>query len=259
MDTSVPVDKTTLSKINKLFRYRRITDLLKAGDLYEDKDFVANLINVQYQIYMLDRYLESQWDLKKKQINQYWNGIFSALENMGYSTKQIAPMVREIEMYEKIERNCRKDKWPTKLSMKEYYRIKSCDVRLIRHLIYKAQPELKNFWKEKTWIPFDLITEVNDDVADIREDIKTYNVNRYLISILRKGRDRTQKQYHSFLDKNIRKAKELFNAKAEFGKNKVLSRWTSDRGSQTLRLLEKTGQSKIMDELSGSRLLERMK
>lgn len=254
-----PVDKNTLLKITTLFRFRRITDLLKAGSLYEDKEFVANLINVQYQIYMLDSYLEGQWDLKKKQINQYWNRIFSALESMGYSTKEIAPMVREIEMYEKIECDCRKDKWPTKRSMKEYYTVKSCDVRLIRHLIYKAKPELKQLWKEKSWKPFDLITEVNDDVADIKEDLKTYNVNRYLISILRKGGEKTHKQYQSFLQKNILKAKDLFETNSEYGKNKILGKWTTDRGSQTLRLLERTARAKIMDELSGSLLLEKMK
>src|SRR5688500_5445569 len=136
------VEKATIDKIKKLFAYRRLTDLLKASGLDQNKEFIAEIINVQYQIYMLDGYLESQWELNKKDIEKYWNTIFIALETMGYSAKEIVPMVREIEVYEKIERDCRKDKWPTKVPMKDFYRTKSCDVRLIRQLIYKAHPQL---------------------------------------------------------------------------------------------------------------------
>jgi hypothetical protein len=253
------VEKATIDKIKKLFVYRRLTDLLKISGLDQNKDFAADIINVQYHIYMLDGYLESQWELSKKEIEKYWNAIFVSLESMGYTAKEIVPMVREIEQYEKIERNCRKDKWPTKVDMKDFYRTKSCDVRLIRHLIYKAQPQLSDMWKEKAWIYFDIITEINDDIADVQEDVHTFNGNRYLVSILRKGIDKTYQQYHEYLDAIVKKAGEYFTERIDRGKNKQLAAWTADRGLQTLKLLESNRKSSNLNKLSESLLLVHMK
>ena len=64
------VEKATIDKIKKLFAYRRLTDLLKASGLVQNKDFAADIINVQYHIYMLDGYLESQCELSKKEIEK---------------------------------------------------------------------------------------------------------------------------------------------------------------------------------------------
>ena len=252
------VEKTTIDKIKKLFAYRRITDMLKASELDKNKDLAADIINVQYHIYMLDGYLESQWPLDKKDIEKYWNAILAALDSMGYSGKKVVPMVKEIEEYEKIERNLRKDKWPTKVAMQDFYRTKSCDVRLIRQLIYRAHPALSEIWKEKAWKYYDIITEINDDIADIMEDVKTFNGNRYLISILRKGAEKTHKEYQKFLESIIKKANKYFTEKADRGKNSQLAIWTAERGAQTLKLLETNINSKNLDKLSSSLLLSHM-
>ncbi len=253
------VEKTTIDKIYKLFAYRRISDLLKACGLEKDKEFGANLVNVQYQIYMLDGYLESQWSLDKKDIGHYWDGIVNSLEAMGYKEKQIDSMVKEIKEYEKIERNCRKDIWPTKVSMKDFYVTKSCDVRLVRHLIYKMHPELEKIWKENAWHYYDIITEINDDIADVQEDVNTFNGNRFLISILRKGAEKTQKQYQEYLINISTKATDYFKERIERGKNKQLSGWTNDRSVQTIKLLEAQMKSKKLGQLSDSLLLSHMK
>ncbi len=253
------VEKATFDKIKKLFAYRRITDLLKVTGLSRDKDFVADIINVQYQIYMLDGYLESKWDLNKKEISHFWDGIFIALEAMGYKDKQISSMVTEISDYEKIERNCRKDIWPTKVSMKDFYLTKSCDVRLIRHLIYRAHPDLDKMWKERAWEYYDIITEINDDITDLQEDTNSYNGNRFLISILRKGNDKTFTQYRDYLGDITSRANEYFTSKADRGKNKQLADWTVERSLQTLKLLETQIKSKDLDKLSDSLLLGQMK
>lgn len=252
------VEKTTIDKIKKLFAYRKITELLKASGLDKDKDFVANIINVQYHIYMLDGYLESQWPLDKKDIEKYWNAILVALESMGYSGKTVVPMVKEIEEYEKIERNMRKDKWPTKVAMDDFYRTKSCDVRLVRQLIYKTHPGLNDIWKEKAWRYYDIITEINDDISDILEDVNTFNGNRYLISILRKGAEKTHKEYYKFLESIVKKANKYFAEKADRGKNRQLAEWTADRGVQTLKLLDTNISSKSLEKLSASLLLSHM-
>ena len=254
-----PVDKATIDKIKKLFAYRKLTDLLKISGLDQDKDFVANIINVQYQIYRLDAYLESQWDLDNKMIKSLWRAILLSLENMGYKKKQVEKMVEQIHDYEKIERNCRKDKWPTSVSLKEFYITKSCDVRLIRHLIYEAHPDLTALFKEKSWEYFDIITEINDDIADVPEDIHTYNGNRFLIAILRKGADKTVKKYKEYLTGLTAKANEYLAPKAHKGKYKQQAGWMNDRSLQTLKLLDTYVQPKNLSRLSESLLLQHMK
>jgi len=84
-----PVEKATIAKITKLFAYRRLTDLLKASGLDKNKDFVDQIVHVQFQIYMLDAYLESQWELNKKDISVLWDGIKESLTKMGFRKKQI--------------------------------------------------------------------------------------------------------------------------------------------------------------------------
>ena len=254
-----PVKKATIEKISMLFTYRRLTDLLKAAGLDKNKKFVNDLIHVQFQIYMLDAYLESQWELNKKEIKVLWRAIRDSLSAMGYSDKKIDKMVREIEDYERIEQDCRDNTWPTKVSMKKFYTTKSCDVRLIRHLIYKAEPRLEEMWKESSWKYYDIITEINDDVADVQEDINTFNGNRFLISILRKGTDKTRKQYMQYLTKITSDAAEYFSERMDRGKNKQLAAWIGARSRETAKLLETQTDPKMLDRLSDSLLLTQMK
>jgi hypothetical protein len=253
------VDKGTIDKIKKLFAYRKLTDLLKISGLDQDKEFVASIINVQYQIYRLDAYLESQWELDRKVIKSLWRAIFVSLESMGYKKKQIEKMVGQIGDYEKIERNCRKDEWPTSVSLKKFYLTKSCDVRLIRHLIYKAHPDLKELFKENAWEYFDIITEINDDISDVLEDIHTYNGNRFLIAILRKGADQAVKKYKDYLSALTTQANEYLTPKIQKGKYKQLAGWMNDRSLQTLKLLDHYVQPKNLSRLSESLLLQHMK
>lgn len=252
------VEKATKEKIKKLFAYRRLTDLLNESKLAKDLEFVNHLIDVQYQIYMLDAYLESHWEINKQELTVYREAIKISLSPIGYKPKKASALLREIEKYEKIERNCRKDKWPTKESFTKFYTAKSCDVRLIRHLIYKADPELKMLWKEDSWIYYDLIAEIHDDIADIEEDLNTVNGNRFLISILRKGADKTHAQYEKYLTRISEKAKSYFETKKEKGKNKQLAGWTAARAKETIRLLNAKVKSKTMDKLSKSLLLTHM-
>jgi len=168
-------------------------------------------------------------------------------------------MITEIEDYEEIEKNCRKQKWPTKESMKKFYITKSCDVRLIRQIIYKAHPQLQDLWKEEAWKYYDIITEINDDIADVHEDVHSYNGNRFLISLLRKGLDKTHKEYLGYLADITAKAAEYFDDHPNRGKNKQLASWTGARSRETAKLLESISNSKTLDKLSSSLLLAQMK
>lgn len=253
-----PVEEATKEKIRELFAYRRLSDLLSLSNMAKDVKFAQHLIDVQYQIYMLDGYLESQWEIHKKDLREYWDAINSSLHQMGYKKKQISSLVTEIEEYQRIERDCRKDKWPTSVSFKKFYTTKSCDVRLIRHLIYQSHHDLENLWKEKSWVYYDLITEINDDIADLEEDIRTYNGNRFLISILRKGAEKTRNDYEQYLRNLTEKSSVYFEGKLHKGKNKQLAIWTESRSKETIRLLHAKFNSKVMDQLSEALLLGHM-
>ncbi|HUR31887.1 MAG TPA: hypothetical protein VMZ69_10680 [Saprospiraceae bacterium] len=257
--TKYKVEKLTIDKVKKLFVYRKLSNLLKASSLDQNKDFAADIINVQYQIYMLDGYLENQWELNKKDIGLLWDAIKLSLSGMGYDKKAISSMVEEIKDYERIEKNCRKDKWPTKVCMEDFYTTKSCDVRLIRHLIYNAHPDLGNQWKERAWRFYDIITEIHDDIEDVQEDVKTFNGNRFLISILRKGLEKTYKEYNGYLNAITKEAEKYFTAKGDRGQNKQLAAWTIDRSLQTLKLLDTQIKSNKLENLSASLLLVHMK
>ena len=254
-----PVKKATIEKIATLFTYRRLTDLLKAVGLDKNKALLNQLVHVQFQIYMLDAYLESEWVLNKKEITILWKSIRDSLTIMGYSKKKVDKLIEEIEEYEKIESNCRKDRWPTKESMKKFYTTKSCDVRLVRKLIYHAEPSLEDKWKESSWRYYDIITEINDDVADVQEDINTYNGNRFLISILRKGTDKTRQEYMEYLADITSGAADYFSERMERGKNKQLAAWIGARSRETAKLIDIQSDPKMLDRLSTSLLLTQMK
>lgn len=252
------VEINTKEKIKELFDYRKLTDLLNLSNMAKDKQFAQQLIDVQYQIYMLDGFLESQWEIHKKDLTAYWDAIEESLRQMGFKKKQISSLVDEIKDYQQIERNCRKDIWPTSVTIKKFYTTKSCDVRLIRHLIYKSHSDLEHLWKEKAWWYYDLITEIHDDVEDLEEDIHTYNGNRFLISILRKGAEKTRADYERYLIDITTKARIYFEGKLDKGKTKQLAEWTEARSKETIKLLNAKINSKIMDQMSQSLLLVHM-
>lgn len=252
-------DQEIRHKIDELFSYRKLSDLLRKSGLDKDIAFTRHLTDIQYQIYLLDAYLEGEWALDQEKLNACWGAIKGALGSLGYSPDQVMKLLHEIRDYERIERNCRKGKWPTKVSFKKFYTTKSCDVRLIRHLIYDARPELNKIWKENAWVYYDRITEINDDIADVREDLLTYNGNRFLISCLRKGNLKTATKYRAYLEKVSLKAKKYFSDHAKEGENGQLASWTIARSKETLELLEMTSADDEISLFATSLILGKMK
>jgi Asp-tRNA(Asn)/Glu-tRNA(Gln) amidotransferase C subunit len=246
-------------KINALFEYRKLNELLRLGQLDQNKKFIDHLVHIQTQIYKLDAYLESHWKLEEEELNRYWDGIQSSLEALGYEIKEHPELLKDIRRYERIEQQCRADQWPTKVSFKKFYTTKSCDVRLIRHLIYAAAPVLKEHWKESIWTYYDLITEINDDVADLEEDLQTYNGNRFLISILRKGKQKTEKSYRKFIQKATENAEQYFKKHPKQEQHHELHDWIISRSEETLTLLEMTMNHSDIEHLSSALVLQHMK
>lgn len=253
-------DKNVITKkIQDLFAYRRLTDLFMTCGLQDGHQLITDLYELQYQIYLLDAYLESTWALEKEKLEEHWKGIHSAFKPFHLSDKRIHSLLSEIRDYERIEANCRQKRWPTEVSFKKFYTTKSCDVRLIRHLLYTIHPELRTFCDEKSWVYYDLITEVNDDISDLYEDLETYNVNRFLISILRKGHPRTRESYAGFISRTAYQAEFYFKIHHEIGENAQVFEWTADRALETVDLLHSTTDTIDYKRCSASFLLDKMK
>jgi len=248
-----------IGKINDLFTYRKLNELLRIGLLDQNKKFCDHLIHIQTQIYLLDAYLESNWILEESELNRYWSGIQSSLVALGYPEADQGKLLKDIRRYQHIEQLCREDEWPTKVSFKKFYTTKSCDVKLIRHLIYTASPTLKETWKESIWTYYDLITEINDDIADLEEDVRSYNGNRFLISILRKGMKQTGKSYKKFIQKTAENANQYFKKHPKQEQHHELHDWILNRSAETLELLEATVQNADLEHLSTSLVLQHMK
>lgn len=252
-------EKSIRNKIHQLFDYRKISELLLRSGLDKNKSFTGQLTDIQYRIYLLDAYLEGQWELNKPERKSYWESMTLALSNLNYSEKEIYSLLEEVRDYERIEINCRKNKWPDRVPFRQFYTTKSCDVRLIRHLIYDAYPGLQAIWKEAAWIYYDRITEINDDLSDVPEDLKTYNCNRFLISILRKGSKKTTRQYRDYLIKVTDQANAYFKAHPHKGEHEILNEWTSLRSKETIQLLEHMIETTDPELYSDAILLEHMK
>lgn len=246
-------------KITALFSYRKLTDLMAQSGLDKNKTFVQQLYDLQYSIYLLDAYLESQWDLANEERSVCWKRIETAVSGLHFSPRERKELLKEIRVYEKIELDCRHDRWPTRQPFKTFYTIKSCDVRLIRHILYDAHPALDDLYHEKTWVYYDRITEIHDDIADLHEDLHTFNGNRFLISILRKGQDKTLKQYDLYLRKAGEKAKAYFKPRIKRGENHQLYQWTREQADETLALLHDTITNLDHNTLRTSLMLEKMK
>ncbi len=252
-------DAEVVAKIQALFDYRKLTELMQLGKLGGNTPWNDHLRHIQYQIYQLDAYLEGHWELDREAIRKFRQGILSALGGLGYTEDQAKALIREIRRYERIERDCREDRWPTRISFRKFYTTKSCDVRLMRHLIYTAAPSLQEMWKEKAWRYYDLITEINDDVADIEEDVSTYNGNRFLISILRKGLPKTIHAYTRYIGKITKKANAYFETHPRQERDQHLHEWTLIRAEETLALLEKTKKTLDIAFVSSALVLHHMK
>ncbi len=247
------------SKIDELFAYRRLTELFQWIGLKNEHAIKTHLVELQYQIYLLDDYLETTWPLDQSALDGFWKGIRSAFKPFALSENEIDRQLKEIRNYQRIESDCRIRLWPTEISFKEFYTTKSCDVRLIRHLLYTTHPSLKAFCSEKSWVYYDLITEINDDITDVYEDLKTYNANRFLISILRKGHLRTREEYVRFISKVAYQAETYFKTNHIVGENAQLFEWTTERMLETLDLLHATTNTIDHKLFAESWLLEKMK
>jgi len=189
-------------KILALFELRMLPLLIKQANIgqIEEKRLLTRLKRLQQVIYELDAYLESTWTLEESRLNELWNPIFNALKGLHINPIQVEKQINYIKKYQKNEMELRENKLPTRFSFEYFYFYKSCDVKLLRGILYYKYPLLKQFASVNDWRYFDLITEVLDDVEDLFEDLHSINGNRFLIHLLKeRDPDLTFNEFSDFI------------------------------------------------------------
>ena len=249
---------TLTQKIQELFTYRRIPELLQIAGIIKESPFVSRIYHLQEMIYHLDQYLETHWDIKPKEAKAKWQQIHDALDGFSIKKKDLRAFTSEIRRYEKYELDLRKKKVPVNRGIGSVYASKSCDVKLIRTLIYRHAPDLKKKIRAKDWKYYDLITEVNDDIHDVFEDCENWNGNRFLISLVVKGKRRTRKLYRNFLDDTGKAARTHFKKRKD-PYAAELYKWTRERLLETEKLLQETMDGQNLYLVNHSALAKKLK
>ena len=199
-----------IKKIKALFAYREFDHLYQIGDIKNAKKerLESDLIRLQQDIYYLDEYLENNWLLDPISIKSYWNHIHQSLSNLGVSANDYDDYSAHIYKYQLHEEQIRSDKDLLRLSMDYFYFYKSCDVKLLRRIIYDHAPKISKYYTLSDWRYFDFITEVNDDVDDLIEDMHTINGNRLQLCIDRSGVAYARSEFLAFMTKIIKQSVE---------------------------------------------------
>ena len=187
-------------KIKDLFDLRLIPDLISIGNGKMDSAFLQELIDLQFSIYQLDKSLEGQWDINHAQLKKYWHEIIDILSSLGGSRTGIEKQLYRLRVYVEGELAIRNEIYPSFVPIRPFYYFKSCDVKLIRELIYARFSDLERRIPQSSWILFDLVTEVNDDISDQLEDRTIYNGNRFLFSLYTHGWEETLEEYRHFVN-----------------------------------------------------------
>jgi hypothetical protein len=123
-------------------------------------------------------------------------------------------MLYLLKVYEQGELDIRRNLLPHTIQIRPFYYFKSCDVKLLRKIIYDQAPLLKLKVPYTQWILFDFLTELIDDIEDEMEDRNIYNGNRFLFSLFYLGVDQTITEYKGFLSyikESLKKMKSQLN------------------------------------------------
>ncbi len=247
-----------LQKIHTLFEFRKIPWLLQHSKVKEKDVLTQHLVDLQIAIYELDSHLESMWIINPIDLKPYWLNIYQCLATMNLSQKQQHDWTKEITTYQRRELDLRKQISPLTHSIEELYYYKSCDVRLMRRLIYRADEDLNRLLKFSEWTEFDLITEVNDDVDDLYEDLAALNGNRFLFSLYELGLEETRRRYEDFLDEKMTGSKNRMLVSNSLMSDQMPN-WIQEIGVNTKELLISRTEDWKPESLDEARIISHYK
>lgn len=226
------------SKIKDLFEYRKLPELLAYQNDKDQDTFLSKLYDLQENIYYLDKFLESNWAIEMPDLDQYWKPIYDSLSGFGIAPKEQDQYLSHIKTYQTHELSIRQKIAYSSLSLDYYYYYKSCDVRLLRRLIYEFNPALREVFDLSEWTSFDLITEINDDIDDIEEDKDVINGNGFILNSYLMGLEDTYITFALYIRK-------ILERQARKSPTKCMNEWSSKidelcirYGKETISLLE---------------------
>lgn len=232
-------DQELHDKILALFEYRLFPMLVRKDTVHFDVNFWNQLITLQKVIYHLDAHLEAHWETGNDKLNWHWNNITNQLMDFGIDEATVPNYLNHIKKYEKHELELRLGKSPLRLDMEYFYFYKSCDVKLLRRLIYEKYQLSSIFGSLADWRYYDLITEINDDVEDVFEDLEFINGNRFLISIHKYGKEKTEIDFLNFIAEIKEKARNKYESKASTKMTKIIYDLTLERIVETTDVMIK--------------------
>lgn len=190
----------TDKKIITLFKDRKIN--MFCIDMGINPEHIIDLVEIQRHVYNLDFYGEQSWLLNQIILDNLWSELLKSITSMDIEYNSIKRHVDDIKKYQHIEENMRIGILTTDVPIDYYYYLKTCDVRLSRNILMEKSKNNPNQKRMNAWYLYDLASEVIDDLTDWKEDLGTFNGNRYLQSVILKGHTSTIEDYMKFI-KNI--------------------------------------------------------
>jgi hypothetical protein len=198
----IPIAAPLINKTVDFFKERVLVFFEKE---HLSQELAEVLFKIQLVIFLIDSHYESNWEYDEMQLLPLWDEIKSLMLKLGINEGDIENFLKDIHEYEKSEQNIRQGQTPDSFEVRDYYFLKSCDVRLQRHLAKFVQAgEICKSTLEQ--IDYDILGEILDDIDDLQEDEAegVYNGNRLLFS-LKKNKTLTLEEYKNFV--NALKAK----------------------------------------------------
>lgn len=185
-------------KISELFALRKLVEFANVCNSQISDKFWRELQLLQAAVYRLDGYYESHREISSAAIMHCWADINEAVSNLAETT-YVERFTLDIHAYEKIEHSLRDLGGKDFLSLRHYYSLKTCDVRMSRQILLARRVSNDTLTSTFSWDYFDLIGEVLDDVVDVWQDIGNFNGNRFILGCIRDGVEATIAQYRRFV------------------------------------------------------------
>lgn len=224
------------NKSRNLFQGRQIDTLYSMSPLARDQTYYDRLVHLQSAIYQLDSFLERSWVISPEELDTHWDRIHTSLASFHLNQEDRERILRDVRVYQSHEMLTRTGGSPMSIPITEFYHYKTCDVRLIRHLIYQGDPRLEHQMPESIWRYYDWLTEVQDDLEDQEEDKGTYNVNRFLHAKETLGLEKAKSQYLSYI-RHIGSAAQEALKEEDFPMIGDYQSWLKEAGETVKKLL----------------------
>lgn len=171
-------------KTVELFQTRGLHEIAQytIDDVMNRRNVLQRLMDLQGSIYALDRYGETSWNVDSFVLGKLWLGICRRIQPLNVSTNVIAPRICDILRYQSIELDLRRGLFPTDINPGSFYRLKTCDVRMMRTILcaHSCREFSAQFLSYLDLL--DICAEVCDDMLDMDEDVCDFNCNRFVLS-----------------------------------------------------------------------------